>query len=1156
MLTHLPSVFINGIRTVTATLFLFTNYLHYKSMKKNNFSLIHSKGQKQKILRIMKLCTIFVCVFQLSLTATTFSQQKKVNFNLKNVSMESLFREIQKQTGYYFVFNYEDLGKITLPKVQAREQEVGQLLHQILEKSGYTYSFENNIIVITPNKEQSNQEQPQKRTLRGKVTDIQKQPLPGVSIAIKGTNLGVSTDSDGNYQLDLPNMKNLTLIYRFIGMKTIEVIFVGQTEINIVLEEEVKEMEEVVITGIFKKSRESYTGAVTTISSKELQQVGNRNILTSIRNIDPSFNITENINIGSDPNVLPDITIRGGSSLDVDLDDLQNNSQNQSQQNQPLFIMDGFEISLQRMMDMDENQIESITLLKDASATAMYGARGANGVVVITSKQPEAGKLNITYRGGINIEIPDLTSYDLLNAEEKIAYEIAADIYSHPDARIEQTRLDLLNRRRLEVARGVDTYWLKYPVRTGVGSRHSLRFEGGDKTIRYVASIGYNNITGVMKGSGRKTLTTNMFLSYRLKTFTFKNDFNFSSNKAENSPYENFYSYTQQNPYWKPYDDEGKIKKVLEDEIIDGQHFYKLNPLYNATLPYKNESGYKSIQNNLAIEWELLKGLSLRGRLGIHWQQGREDVYLSANHTSFDSYSGADFSRKGSYTYKTDYSFRYEGDFTLNFACTFNEKHAIYAGLNYNFSESKGENYSIKAEGYSGLNMDFLPLGAFYAKNGTPNGSESIARRIGAILNLNYTYDKRYYIDVSAKAEGSSKFGSNKRTAPFWSSGIGWNIHNESWSKESSWLNVMRLRASYGISGSQNFNPYQALTSLTYYGSEKYKHWVGSYMLGLGNPDLAWQQVKQFNTGLEIQVFNSRLRINLDLYNNMTDNLLSDITLPASSGFGAYKANVGKVRNRGIEAGFNAYLIRKTANRLIWSIGGTLVHNQNKIMKISNSLDFLNEKLNNEAKANPSFLFKEGESMKTIYVVRSMGIDPSNGKEIFMKTDGSKTYTWDAKDKVACGLNEPKVMGNFNTMIRWKNISLNAIFSYRLGGQLYNQTLIDRVENVDPWMNTDRRVFYARWKQAGDKTYLKSVKDLTNTKASSRFVMDENTFECRSVNISYDLNSKWLQQQIGLDFFSVTAYAEDVFYISTVKRERGLNYPFSRKFSLSLTARF
>lgn len=570
-------------------------------------------GKSRKILLIMKLkiFIIFCCVG--SLQANVYSQVQYFDLQKTNVPITDVLEEIQERSDYRFFYRKEIFDAAPQISVHATKIALPELLDEVLTKQGFGYEILEKVITI-----HRLQKQEQIQIVRGIVKDSGKQPLPGVTVMIKGTTVGTVTDAEGRYSLTVPDFEQVVLVYSFIGMKTQEVTYKGEKSLEVVLKEDVTEMDEVVVTGIFSKSKESYTGAVTTITSKELQRVGNRSILTSIRNIDPSFNIAENIEIGSDPNQLPDIVIRGGSSLDTDLKDLQTDSRNQGQQNQPLFIMDGFEISLQRMMDMDENQIETITLLKDASATAMYGARGANGVVVITTKKPEAGKLNITYRGGVNLEIPDLTSYNLLSAKEKIDYEVAAGIYENSDVRLEQRLLELLNRRRLEVARGVNTYWLKYPVRTGVGTRHSLRLEGGDENIRYAASVGYNYVAGVMKESARKTLTSNMFFSYRYKNLTFQNDFNFTSNKANNSPYENFYVYTQQNPYWKPYDDEGKIIKVLEDEIINGQRFYKLNPLYNATLPYKNESGYKNIQNNLAVEWQILSGLSLRGRLGLN----------------------------------------------------------------------------------------------------------------------------------------------------------------------------------------------------------------------------------------------------------------------------------------------------------------------------------------------------------------------------------------------------------------------------------------------------------------------------------------------------------------------------------------------------------
>ena len=419
---------------------------------------------------------------------------------------------------------------------------------------------------------------------------------------------------------------------------------------------------------------------------------------------------------------------------------------------------------------------------------------------------------------------------------------------------------------------------------------------------------------------------------------------------------------------------------------------------------------------------------------------------------------------------------------------------------------------------------------------------------------MNYTYDRRYFVDFSGKFDGSSKFGSDNRFALFWSAGAGWNIHNETFLKDHKVLNVARLRVSYGTSGAQSFSAYQAMKTFKYF-DNTYHGWNGSYLLALGNKELGWQQTRQLNVGAEFELFRGRIRVNADVYNKVTDDLLSDITLPITSGFGSYKANVGKVQNKGVEVAFNAYPVRDTEREIIWSVGGTLAHNKNEIKEISNSLEFLNDKLNAEAGANPSFLFKEGESINTIYAVRSLGIDPSNGQEVFVKADGSRTYSWNAKDKVACGVNEPKFFGNLNTLFRYKGITLNAVFGYRLGGQMYNQTLIDKVENIDPNDNADRRVLYDRWQEPGDHAFFKSVLNRTKTKASSRFVMDENTLECRSLSLAYDFEGPWVKR-LGLEYLTLTGFTEDVFRISTIKQERGLSYPFARKFSFSLTARF
>jgi TonB-linked SusC/RagA family outer membrane protein len=990
----------------------------------------------------------------------------------------------------------------------------------------------------------------------GRVIDDKGEPLAGVSILLKGSTVGGVSIDDGSFSLPLPEgIKEPVYIFSYVGMEKKEVAYTGKY-LEVVLQGE-EILDEVVVTGIFNKSRESYTGAATTITAKELEIAGNRSILSSIRNIDPSFNIADNITIGSDPNRLPSITMRGASNLPVSLSDLQDESSLRLA-NQPLIIMNGFEISLERLLDMDDNQVESITLLKDASATALYGTRASNGVLVVKTRTPKTGKLQFTYKGNLNIEAPDLNSYNLMNALEKLEYEKAAGLYKSPSVIITQDLEDLYNQRKLDAERGVNTYWLKYPVRTGVGSRHSLDVEGGEGSLRYGMNLSYNNVAGTMKGSKRDAFNGGMLLMYNVSNLSFQNDLQITYTDARNSPYGSFSTYGKVNSYWTPYDSDGNITKVLEDYqyLNIGITSKVYNPLYDALLPSKNTNNYLQLTDNLSAEWRILPELFFRGRASISSVRSRSDVYTSAENTMFDEYIDEDVERKGRYVYGTGNSFRYEGQATVNYSKLFSDVHQVFVGGGWTVSEEKSESYSVTGEGITLLNMDFLGMTSKYQKDGRPSGSESIRRSSNFVLNGNYTYDRRYFVDINGAYEGSSQFGTNKRYAPFWSTGIGWNLNNEKFLRDSKIINTARLRFSYGITGSQSFSPYLALLTYQGFGGKNYQNWFGSYLMALGNEDLGWQQTDQYNAGMELELFDKRIRLNVDAYSKITDNLLTLIDIPTAGGSRGYIANIGKVENKGIEISFNAFVLQNREHRLFWSVGGTLVHKKNIIREISNSLETLNDELLSQSSVNPSFLYKEGESLSTIYAVRSKGIDPSNGKEIFIKADGSETYIWDARDKVACGVEEPKVLGTLNTTFRYKGLYLSAYFTYRTGGQIYNSTLASKVENVYPYNNLDRRALYERWKTPGDIAQYKGVNDFSATNATTRFVMDENSLRFQTLSVGYDFPAEWTKKYLSIPYLSVRGYMEDLVYLSTIKRERGLDYPFSRKFSVSLTFRF
>ena len=401
-------------------------------MKKNRLKKLHFL--KIAVLRheINKNVLLLGVFMLFGLWNFASAQTKSVTLDVKDMPLREIFKLVKTQTGTNFIYSEIEIQKGSNVTLKFENLPLKTALERIFKDQPYTFEIQGDIVVVKPTSLKNvNQENQKTCVIKGKVVGEDGLPIPGVNILFKGTMIGVLSDADGVFKMEVPAMDDIVVVFSFVGMKTQEIIYKGEADLQVVMKDDVTEVDEVVVTGIFKKAKESYTGAVTTITAKDLAMVGNRNVLTSIRNIDPSFNIVDDINMGSDPNRLPNITVRGTASMDVSMRELQSENQDDKRSpNLPLFIMDGFEISLQQMMDLDESRVESITLLKDASATAMYGTRGANGVVVITTKRPEAGRLTVYYRGSLNIEAPDLTSYNLMNAQEKLMFEKVAGLYS------------------------------------------------------------------------------------------------------------------------------------------------------------------------------------------------------------------------------------------------------------------------------------------------------------------------------------------------------------------------------------------------------------------------------------------------------------------------------------------------------------------------------------------------------------------------------------------------------------------------------------------------------------------------------------------------------------------------------------------------------
>ena len=1122
-------------------------------MQKKLFYYLFYRKRYVKFFRIMRLCFLFVFLGMLSATAKTIAQEQVISLNLKNVTYLELFNELHRQTGVRFLYSSDQLENLSRIDVVADRKKVKEILEDALKETSLTCVFEEDMVMLR----ERQQQQISKLSVKGLVTDTKKQPLPGVTVMIKGTSLGTVTDAEGHYVLTIPQRDELVLVFSFVGMNSREVTYKGEKELNVELEEKIAEMDEVVVTGIFQKSQASFTGSATTVTAKELQQFGNRNLLQSLHNIDPSINIIENNAFGSNPNRLPEVQIRGNSSI-PNVDELKD--QTRVDLNTPLIVLDGFETTLQKLIDINENEVETLTILKDASATAIYGSRGANGVIVITTKKPAMGQLRVSYKGDVNIEIPDLTGYDLLEAREKLELEKRVGLYSKPSNPDQDWRLQRYYSYLLdEVNSGVNTYWLSKPLQTSVGQRHALKVEGGDKSFRYSASLQWNDIRGVMKESYRKTFNGAIQLSYYWKNLKFSNNLMISAGKRQESPYGDFSEYAKMNPYWRTHDENGKILKRLGNSGESDYAFrwsrLPVNPLYNATLNTYDRGNNTDITNNFMLEWKVLETLDLRGRFGITKNTDETRVFKPADHTDFADYSEDDMFRKGTYAYGISNSFSYEGSLNLAYHQSFG-KHLLVAGVDVNLREGRSRSSSFKAEGFTNENFDDISSALQYEKNGKPSGAESTVRSVGFTGNVNYTYDNRYFADLSGRMDGSSQFGSNKRFAPFWAVGIGWNMHNESFLKEVSWVNMLKLRFSVGTSGSQHFNAYQAIQTYRYFLDDKYYAWNGSSLIAMGNPDLKWQQKRDYNIGLDVKLWDNRITIGGDFYIAKTNDLISTLTLPAANGFTTYIENIGSLKNTGYELRLSAYVLRK--DQMSWSVSLAGIHNKNKIVEVSQALLDAQNAIESEDLVNPNVQFRPGYSSNTIWTVRSAGIDPGTGKEVFISRDGNRTYNWSASDIVATGVSDPKLEGNISSMFRYKGLSLNVSFGYRFGGQIYNSTLANKVEvskTAIGW-NVDARVFHDRWKNIGDQASFKGLDDFTPTNKTSRFVQDETTFRCQNMTLQYELKSQALNKLLGIDYCLFSASTSDLFYISTVKRERGTSYPFSRQFSLGVNVVF
>ncbi len=1018
------------------------------------------------------------------------------------------------------------------------------------------------------------------KIVKGEVVDEHGEALVGVSIfSTKDSKVGTATDLDGKFTLRINGDSHKMLVVSMIGMET-KLIEVSEKYQKVVLEVS-SEISESIVTGYAPKSKNSFTGTATQVRGEDLMKVNPTSVLEALEVFDPSFVISDmGGEFGSNPNHVPgNIEIRGSNSLP---DISENNLQTYT--SLPIFIMDGFQIDVEKVFNLDMSRVESVTILKDAAASSIYGSRAANGVIVIVTKTPKSGAVQVSYTTNVSVETPDLSSYNLMNSKELVDYYSRLDVFTEggdPD------KLNLLQMLSREAENGVDTYWLSQPLRTSINHTHSLFLEGGmnvgnpsqKRSLRYQANLNGNFANGVMKGSGRDNFGGGVKLLFDTKNLQVTSDLQINFMENDNSPYGSFATYTQLLPIYRIYDERGNLFPMLSATNIPmydnypwtsvgsrilGEH---INPLYEATQLNSYSRGESmSVSYQLGANWEIIEDLRLRANFTYNRNQTKNENYVSPMTSSFVTgdadNSIEDIYRRGSYDATQGANSSYYGMANLSYMKNFN-KHTVQAIWGGEIKEDLNENDSYRAVGFVNDIFDYPSDAVQYPTNGRPSGYSTIVRSLGTFLTANYSYDDRYMVDASYRLDASSNFASKKRVSDFWAVGLRWNLSSERFMSRNFFDNIA-IKANMGTTGNSNFALSQIMNMYLYSGN--YDGITSAELQSLANENLKWQTTLKRNVGVELAMWDRRVNLDFNLYRNTTRDNITQVSILPSTGFPSFTANQGDVENKGIDFNISVTPLRTKDWSLNLFVNGQ--HNRNKLTNLSEALKDYNQsvmdnQLNSSGtKIDNVFLFEENKSISSIYAVPSLGIDPGTGQEIFLTKSGERTFDWNPADQVVVGDTEADLRGYFGFNLSYKAWSLNTSFEYSFGGQMYNQTLVNRIENTSinssssPMAyNMDRRALYDRWFKPSDIAKYKSANAAGRTYSSSRFVQNNNYLRMNSIRLMYNISPK-NKRILGMTMLRISLTMNDLFYASTIEQERGLSYPYARTTTLGIQANF
>ncbi|RVU01238.1 TonB-dependent receptor [Mucilaginibacter limnophilus] len=934
----------------------------------------------------------------------------------------------------------------------------------------------------------------QSKTVSGTVTGkTDGLPLPGVSVTVKGTTAGTQTDANGHYNLAVP-AETSVLVFSYLGYQSTEIPVAGQTTINATLTDDTRQLAEVVVTGYQTKMRTDVSSAISTVQGREVADRPVPSIDNLLQGKAAGVQITsENGRPGGNAY----IRIRGVGSINAG--------------QQPLLVVDGLQVpddvAPQFYTTINANDIENVSVLKDAAAVSLYGARGSNGVIVITTKTG-AGKdkpeIAYTFQYGTNAKIPDnfklMTTAQKLQYEYDLGYENAeitsylgqnnfpdgADLFNITDAQ-RQTVWDALIRQSHN--------WLNDILRTGKIRQHQLSVSGHENKTNYYVSFQMFDVDGIVVGSDYKRYTGKVNLSTQIKPWlSLSNNMSLGHKKTNElrdvynaqNPFYAIYGYNSYEPVYNP---DGTYNLTVQGfPILEA---LKENPETQRFL-----SGY----NITTLDFHPIKGLNVSSSIGLTYDDYKRAAFIRPG-SILDQYIG-DPTAPGSKVDNGSTEFAYDWINKAIYKFDLNTDHHFNILAVQEFQKDQLDSYGLEKKGF--VLSDYVSTQDNGAANtGTNTTSQSIWTIASLLGELDYNYKNKYYVTGSFRRDGSSRFGRNNRYGNFYSASLSWVLTNEEFMKPLTWVNALKLRGSVGTAG--NFSGLGNYQSLSLYRFGTYNNLLTAFPAQIPNPDLTWEKKLKRDVGIDFELFNSRISGTFDYYNENTTALLLNVPVSQTTGFASVIKNVGAMNNSGIDISLNGEIIR--SKDLRWSVYGNLNYNRNKITELYNGATEI-------ADLNQLGTVKPGYAINTFKLVRYAGVNPETGAAQFYTKDGEITEEYSGDDAVILEGKSPnpKFFGGFGTNLNYKGFEFSADFTYTLGQYIFNY-------NKEILVSWGDQVYYPQaqealnyWKQPGDTNVLPKPDPNNFTYDTDYYLQKASYIRLRNVTLGYTIPSAITQK--------------------------------------------